>query len=67
MGILLLLAQVVLAILVLVAHAFTLNAWLVWMPAILFGALWATGIAFGCRFVIDRFTNIYAPVRRSRR
>lgn len=68
MGILLILAQVALIVLGPVAHVISLNPWLVYLPAILFGSLWALGVVFfRARFVIDSFTNIYAPVRRSRR
>lgn len=66
MGILLILAQIALVILAPVAHIVTLNLWVVFLPAMLFGALWLIGIICGCRLVVDRFTNIYTTRPRKR-
>lgn len=59
MGILLILGQVALLILDLLAHVVTLNLWLVFLPSILFAALYLIGRLNGVIFVIDSFTSIY--------
>jgi hypothetical protein len=65
-GILLILAQIALAILVYGAHVLALSPWLTFLPAILLGAIYLIGRLFGATFVIDGFKNIYAVDRRRR-
>ena len=67
MGILLILAQVAMIILDLITHTFTLNPWLVWSPAILFGTIWLTAVLFGGAFYVDRVNPIGPRVKRGRR
>lgn len=63
MGILLILAQAVLVILDMLAHVIHVSLWIVFLPAILFGALWLIAILLGARFIIDRFVNLYEVSR----
>jgi len=59
MGVLLILAQVALVILVLLAHVITLNLWVVFLPGLLFVAMFLVGALFGSTFIIDSFTHPY--------
>jgi hypothetical protein len=64
MGILLILAQLSLILLNYGAHAVTLSPWIVFLPGILFLALWALALLLGTAFDINSFTHMFAVRRR---
>jgi hypothetical protein len=64
MGILLILAQIVAIVLTYLAHAVTLNLWIVFLPGIAFLTIWGIALLTGCAFNIDSFKHIYVPRRR---
>jgi hypothetical protein len=59
MGLVLILAQIVMVVLNYAAHVFSLSPWIVFLPTLLFGALWFFAIFTGSKFIIDSFSNIY--------
>lgn len=59
MGILLILLQVMLVVLQFAAHVIDINLWLLFMPAVLFGAIWALAVLMGSTFVVDSFKGIF--------
>ena len=59
MGILLILAQVALVVVDLLAHVINVNIWLVFLPGLLFVAMWLTGVLLGASFALDSFTHPY--------
>lgn len=66
MGILLILAQIALAVLDYGAHVLTLSPWIVFLPAILFAALWGIGLFYNSTFVLDRVTPYERRPKRRR-
>lgn len=64
MGIALILAQVILVVSYYMAHIIHISLWIVWLPAILFGALWILATLLGGTFRIDSLRPI-APKSKS--
>jgi len=65
LGIILILAQIVLIVLVYGAHVVSLSAWITWLPAMLFAAVWLLAIMFHATFAVDR-VDPFVPKRRRR-
>lgn len=60
MGILLILAQVAFLVLHYGAHYFRhVSPWALWLPAILFGALWLVAILTRTQFNMDSFKHMF--------
>lgn len=69
MVIALLMLQIVFAVLQFLAHAITLNLWVVFLPAILVAFLYALAILTKTRLMADAwsFQGMYRPVQVQRR